>query len=139
MRALLVAAFPEIGGFLLGLQLSVWAAEFCWPYIEAYFQPPKTLEELQADANDPQPGYDIHHKVEKKQAEREGYPKELWDGPANRLRIPTLKHWQITAWFMTPNEEFEWHSPRDYLKGKSWEEKMRVGREALILFGVLKP
>ena len=30
-------------------------------------------------------------------------------------------------------------SPRDCLKGKSWDEKLRVGKIALIEFGVLKP
>ena len=85
------------------------------------------------------PGYVIHHPVEQTQAAREGYPERLWNGPENRLRIPTLKHWLITGWYMTRNKDFEWLSPRVYLKGKSWGEKMRVGRKALIKFGVLKP
>jgi len=61
------------------------------------------------------------------------------DGPDNLIRIPTLKHWQINGWYGTPNDEFSGLSPRNYLRGKSWGERMRVGEEALILFGVLQP
>ena len=32
--------------------------------INTYSDPPKTLEELQQDAQNPQPGYNIHHIVE---------------------------------------------------------------------------
>jgi hypothetical protein len=31
------------------------------------------------------------------------------------------------------------HEADAYLKSKSWDEKVRVGREALIAAGVLKP
>ena len=37
----------------------------------------------------------------------------------SRLSIPTLKHWEINAWYSTPNEDFNGLSPRDYLRGKS--------------------
>ncbi|MHB8885808.1 MAG: hypothetical protein ACYC5H_12175 [Methylovirgula sp.] len=139
VRALIVAALPELAPYLLALQTTYWVAAVCWPYIRPYFDPPKTFEELQADALNPQPGYDIHHPVEQTPAKNEGYPKGLWDGPGNRVRIPTLKHWEITGWYMTPNEEYDGLTPRAYLKGKSWEEKVRVGRKALIEAGVLTP
>lgn len=44
-----------------------------WPYVHAYLQGPKTLEELQADAKSPAMGYDIHHIVEQS-AEKDGIP-----------------------------------------------------------------
>jgi hypothetical protein len=58
--------------------------------------------------------------------------------------IPTLKHWEINAWLDEPNDEFtdaagNAISPRQYLKGKSWNERRRVGIDALIRFGVLEP
>jgi hypothetical protein len=84
-------------------------------------------------------GYDIHHFVEKDQAAKDGVPESVWNGSENRVRFPTLKHWQITGWYMTRNPDYGGLSPRNYLKGKSWEEKMAVGRKALIKFGVLKP
>lgn len=40
---------------------------------------------------------------------------------------------------MTPNERYGGLSPREYLSDKDWDERAKVGREALILFGVLKP
>jgi hypothetical protein len=94
---------------------------------------------LQQDAKTPAKGYDIHHFVERSQAAAEGIPESVWNGPENKVRIPTLKHWQITGWYMTKNEKYNWLSPRNYLRGKSWDEKIRVGRDALIRFGVLKP
>ena len=53
--------------------------------------------------------------------------------------VPTLKHWRITAWYVTKNAECGDVSPREYLEGKPWEGKVEVGRKALIKFGVLKP
>lgn len=61
------------------------------------------------------------------------------NGRDNLVRIPTLKHWLINAWFQTSNAEFGYQSPRDYLRGRSWDERVRVGKKALILFGVLQP
>jgi len=40
---------------------------------------------------------------------------------------------------MTGNKKYGGLSPRQYLKGKSWEEKLEVGKQALIDAGVLKP
>ena len=46
------------------LNIGLALAELAYPYVKAYFDPPKTLADLQAAALDPQPGYDIHHVVE---------------------------------------------------------------------------
>jgi hypothetical protein len=129
----------EAVAFFALLSATSWVAEKCLPYIEAYFSPPKTLKQLQIDAYFPAPGYEIHHVGEQTQSAREGIPESAWNAPENRVRVPTLKHWLITGWYMTPTEEFGGLSPRNYLKGKSWEEKIRVGRRALIKFGVLEP
>jgi hypothetical protein len=109
------------------------------PYIVAYFQPPKTWAELQQDALNPRRGYDIHHPVEQSSALQDGFPPDLVDGAENRLRISTFRHWQITAWYATKNEDYGMLSPRDYLRGKDSDERVRVGKRALVLFGVLKP
>ena len=135
----LAEASPDTEAFILLLQASSWIMQRCYPYIAAFFAPPETLTELQNDANFPAKGYDIHHIVEKAQADADGIPESVWDTPENRVRIPTLKHWEITGWYMTPDEEYGWLSPRDYLRGKSWDEKFRVGLRALIKFKVLKP
>ncbi|NJO54782.1 MAG: hypothetical protein HC829_08040 [Bacteroidales bacterium] len=100
---------------------------------------PKTLEELQAAVAVREKGYDIHHIVEQTPADRDSFARTLIDAPENLVRVPTLKHWEITAWFMQGKEDYGGLSPREYLLGKDWAERVRVGRQALIDVGVLKP
>lgn len=119
-------------------QLAGWI-DYARPYIVAFGDPPKSLEELQQAVSAPAKGYDIHHIVEKTSAAQDGFPRELIEASENRVRIPTLKHWVITAWYMTKNRKYGGLSPREYLRGKDWAERLKVGREALIKFGVLKP
>jgi hypothetical protein len=130
---------PRAAIFSAALFAIKWLSDKSIAYIEAYLDPPKTWEELQRDALNPQPGYDIHHPVEQTPARQDGFPESEIDGPNNRLRIPTLKHWEINGWYGTRNDEYGGLSPREYLRGKSWEERLRVAKEALIKFGVLKP
>jgi hypothetical protein len=61
------------------------------------------------------------------------------DAPDNLARIPKFKHWEINGWYGQPNKTFGKISPRDYLRGKAWSERVKVGLDALILHGVLKP
>ena len=77
--------------FLARLQTVFWLVS-ALQYIYTYTHPPKTLAELQNDVLNPQPGYDIHHIVEKKSAADVGYPDSVIDGPDNLVRIPTLRH-----------------------------------------------
>ena len=109
------------------------------PYFEAYQDPPKTLEELQDAVSDPKTGYNRHHVVEQTSADEDGFPRSMIDAHENLVRIPALKHWEITGWYATPNDRYLGLSPREYLRGRDWEERVRVGREALIRFEVLKP
>jgi hypothetical protein len=136
--ALREVASPAIGTFVNVLDAAYWGYK-AYPYIKAYLDPPMTLTELQAAASKPARGYDIHHIVEKTQAERDRYPRSMIDAPDNLVRVPTLKHWQITGWYMSRNDEFGGLSPREYLRDKDWNERIRVGRQALIRYGVLKP
>jgi hypothetical protein len=110
------------------------AAEFY-----ASFDGPKSLQELQDAASNPRPGYDIHHNVEKALALEDGFPKDIVDGPDKKVLIPRWKHWDINAWYQTKSEDFGGLSPREYLRGKNWEERVRIGHYALRKFGVLKP
>lgn len=109
------------------------------PYVSAYLDEPQSLEELQRLAATPATGYDTHHIVEQTPAENEGYGRDLIDGPDNLVRIPRLKHWEINSWFGTKQEQFGGQSPREYLRGKDWAERTRVGRYALTKYKVLKP
>jgi len=103
------------------------------------YRRPKALEELQANAKVTRPGYDVHHIVEQTSAEIDGYPKRKIDDPENLASVPRMKHWEINAWYQRTNPDYGDMSPRDYLRGKDWDERRRVGLEALTRYGVLKP
>jgi hypothetical protein len=127
----------------LGPYIWIAAEAGSWIYdhraeINSYFDPPKSLEELQDAANHPEKGYDIHHIVERNSAAKGGSEDKLIDAPENRVRIPRWKHWQINAFYQRPNKDYGWLTPRQYLRGKSWEERTRVGLDALRDAGVLR-
>jgi hypothetical protein len=107
--------------------------------IGAYNDSPKSLEELQSAVGNWRAGTDRHHIVEQTSAEEDGFPRSLIDSPGNLVRIPRLKHQEITAWYNAKNPDFGGQSPRDYLRGRSWDVRYAVGLEALKDFGVLKP
>ena len=100
---------------------------------------PKIARRAAGDVGKPEKGYEVHHIVEQAPAAREGHAQEDIDGPDNLVRVPTLKHWEITGWYMTPNADFGDLSPRQYLKGTSWDTRRRVGIDALKRFRVLSP
>jgi hypothetical protein len=80
-------------------------------YINSYLDAPKSLEELQAGASTSRLGYDVHHIVEQSSAAEAG---------------------------QTRNPDYGDLSPREYLRGKDWDERRRVGLDALAKVGVLK-
>jgi hypothetical protein len=126
--------------FFAALMATGWLADKYLPYIIEYQDPPRTLLELQQATRLPSSEYyNDHHIVEQAPAERDGFPRSEIDAPSNVVRIPTLRHWQINGWYGRPNKDFGGLSPREYLRGKSWDERVRVGRDALVKFGVLKP
>ena len=100
---------------------------------------PKIYEELQAGVGQSRRGYDTHHVVEQTWAEYFGFTRSQIDDPSNLVSIPRLKHYQITGWYGAGNADFGGLSPREYLADKSWEERMKIGRGAMVRFGVLKP
>jgi hypothetical protein len=101
--------------------------------------PPGTLEELQARAQLPsEAGYEDHHIVGQFAQNRLQFGDTRIDSPENNVRIPTLKHLEINGWYSRPNDRFGGLSPRDYLRGKNWDEQMSVGLDALRNEGVLK-
>jgi hypothetical protein len=109
------------------------------PSIRAFLDEPKTLEELRQAVSTPKLGYDIHHIVEKTSAEEDGFPKSMIHRPDNLVRVPRFKHWEITGRYMTKNTTFGGLAPRDYLRGKDWAERTRVGFTALVRHRVLRP
>jgi hypothetical protein len=117
------------------MQVASWLSWYL-PYIYSYLDAPKTWEELQQNGGT---DYDKHHVVEQASAKEDGIPDAMIDSSDNLVRIPTFKHWQITGWFQTQNKDFGGLSPRDYLRGRSWKERRRVGLDALVRFGILRP
>ena len=134
------AAGARISPFVTALEVMSWL-DTDRPFIESYQDPPKTLEELQQRASEGrQSGYNIHHIVEQTSAEEDGgFSRNQIDAPENLVRIPTLKHWEITGWYMRPNRDFDGLSPREWLRDKDWDMRRQVGLDALRRFGVLKP
>lgn len=117
---------------------AIWLYEY-EAKIEAALDPPMSLDELQRAVASPKAGYHRHHIAEQASAERDGYPRSLIDGPDNLVSIPALRHEEITAWYQKKNKELGGLTPREYLRGKSWDERTRIGLDAMIRFEVLKP
>jgi hypothetical protein len=115
-----------------------WFSEY-EPSVRAYLDPARMLLELQQAVSAPKPGYDIHHIVEKDAAKQDGFSPLVINAPDHLVQIPRFKHWEITGWYMTKNNAYKGLSPRDYLRDKTWAERVGVGLDALILHGVLKP
>lgn len=87
----------RVSDFITILELTGWLDE-ARAYIHAYGDAPKSLDELQRRVSTPAKGYDIHHVVEQTPAAQHGFSRSLIDATDNLVRIPTLKHWEITAW-----------------------------------------
>jgi hypothetical protein len=87
-------------------------------------------------AKGPKPGYDICYIVDPICAAEDGFPASQIEHPSNRVRIPSLRRWELNAWFDRP-DVYGRLSPREYVKGKSWEERWEVGLDGLRAVGAL--
>jgi hypothetical protein len=128
-----------VGDFLLALEAAYWLHRYL-PAIKSYLDPPKTWEELQQNRG---PGYDQHHVVEQ-WSEKDNIPRSMIDAPGNVVPIPKMKHWQMNKWLDEPNDEFKDSdgnriTPRQSMRGKSWDERYQFGLYVLKKFNVLKP
>ena len=126
-------------GTLLDLiEIGSWVYDYS-PYLVAYFDAPKTLDELRAAAETPTKGYDRHHIVERTPALDDDLDPSRIGGRENLILVPTMKHWEITAWYATRNKEYRGLSPREYVRGRDFDERLKFGLDVLRDFGVLKP
>jgi hypothetical protein len=126
---------PEVAAPVMA---AVEAATWLAPYIKSYFNPPETLEELQAAVDDPPPGTNTHHIVEQTPAEDAGFPRSQIDDPSNLVQIPELKHWELNHWYDQENGDYGGLTPRQYVKDKDWDTRRQVGLDGLREIGVLK-
>lgn len=101
--------------------------------------PPGTLEELQARAQLPsEAGYEDHHIVGQFTQNRLQFGRVRIDSPENTVRIPVVKHLDINGYYSRANIDYDGLSPRDYLRGRSWDEQMQEGLKILRDKGVLQ-
>lgn len=128
---------PQVAVALAAIETAQWLHSE-WPSIRSYQDEPKTYDELVKGAQESRAGYHRHHVVEQQSA-NDGIPRSMIDGVDNVVSVPIYRHRQISGWYQTPNSDFGGLSPRDYLRGTDWSERVRVGQYALKRFGVLKP
>lgn len=103
--------------------------------------PPRSLDELQeAVGSTSKDGYHDHHIAEQTAARNAGDPESLIQSRDNLVRIPILKHIDITSYDATriEQEDGSMPSPRESLKGKDFETRRQFGLEMLRRYGVLK-
>lgn len=102
--------------------------------------PARSLEELQRQVGmDSEPGYHDHHVVNQHVGNRAKFG-ELIDSKDNVVRIPELKHIEISRYYSTT---IEWEdgtlmSPRDRLRTSDFETQRQFGYDVLRKFGVLR-
>ncbi len=101
--------------------------------------PPSSFEELQRRAQTPsEPGYENHHIVNQHQYNRNKFGNSRIQSLANVVRIPQLKHIELSRWYATKSPRFGGRSPQEAMRDMSWEEQTRIGLERLRDMKVLK-
>jgi hypothetical protein len=109
--------------------------------IKSANDPPRPLEELQ-DRVGPksESGYHDHHIVEESSARDAGFSEDLIQGRDNLVRIPVVKHIDITSYYArkTLQSDGSRISPRQSLESVSFEERRQFGLQVLREQGVLK-
>jgi len=138
VQAALVGADITAPEIVIPVQVAVEGAFWLAPYVNAYLDKPKSLEELQASVNTQRGGTDVHHIVEQKSARNDKFPESQIQDPSNLVRISTLKHWELNAWYDAPNDDYGGQTPRQYVKGKNWDTRRQVGLAGLKAVGVLE-
>ena len=133
---------PRARLFFATLEGTAWILEYL-PEIRSYLDAPKSLAELQNSVDQPQPGYENHHIVERHYrstdplANSQRFGEHL-ESRKNLVRIPYWKHVEISSWYSRNNIDYGGASPRAYLRGESWEAQYEFGLKALRDFGVLR-
>ena len=112
------------------------------------FDDPKSLDDLIASEKNNDPprkfGYETHHIVEVHRnadnplANSNSFSSDELESDANKVRIPYYGHRAISDFYATPSGRFGGLSPREYLRGKSWDEQYQFGLDVMREFGVLK-
>ncbi len=107
----------------------------------ARFDEPMSLDDLIARTYSKSPpswpAYEEHHIVE--DGPNKGLiPDAALQSRRNRVKIPYYVHRDISDFYSRSNRSLGGMSPRDYLRGKSFEEQYEFGLKVLTDHGVLK-
>jgi hypothetical protein len=112
------------------------------------FDDPRSLDDLIAREKNNDPprsiGYETHHIVEVHRnsddplANSNNFSPDELESDANKVRIPYYGHRDISQFYSTPNDKYGGLSPREYLRGKSWDEQYQFGLNVMRDSGVLK-
>ncbi len=110
----------------------------------AYFDPPKSLEELQRRPTENLLGYEPHHivgqndhNIEKHSVAKFG--REAIDDPSDLVWVPRLKHELITGYYNgTDDDDPQRRRRRDVIGEDDFETQREEGLAALRQFGVLQ-
>ncbi|MCO5129853.1 MAG: hypothetical protein M9932_04725 [Xanthobacteraceae bacterium] len=134
-----VGRYSPVVGMFLGALDQAEDLKGLTDAIKTANDPPRSLEELQERVTLPSDaGYQDHHIVGQFEQNRTRFGSEQIDSVDNLVRIPTLKHYEINAWYSRQDERFGNLSPRDYLRDKIFDEQRRIGLNALREVGVLR-
>jgi hypothetical protein len=110
----------------------------------AYFDPPKTLEELQRPPTENLLGYETHHEVEQNDANvaKAGVSKfgrEAIDDPSNTVYIPRLKHELISADYSRKDDDDPLgRTLREVADELDFDRQRAIGIKMLRKYGILK-
>jgi hypothetical protein len=110
----------------------------------AYFDPPKTLEELQRPPTQNVLGYEPHHIVEQNDdnVAKEviaKFGRDAIDDPTNLMWVPRLKHELISSYYNEiDDDDPQERRRRDVIGEDDFETQRELGLAALRKFGVLQ-
>jgi hypothetical protein len=98
------------------------------------FDKPEQFKKFYERLYDPEREW--HHIVERSA----NFPEWLRHNTVNVVKIPRAKHWEISRFYSTANDDWPYLglSPREWLRGKSWEEHFEHGIDILKKFRALK-
>lgn len=146
--------FNRVDVYATLLKYGPWVLDRFGDAVRSYFDDPKSLEELREglvrrDGRWRCPsGYELHHIVEQGISDAEKKAEEITgkmlQDRSNVICAPIFRHRDLSDWYSTKNSDYldengNWLSPREYLRGKGWEYRYQFGIEQLKKFGVLQP
>jgi hypothetical protein len=110
----------------------------------AYFDPPKTLEELQQPPTQNVLGYEHHHEVEQNddniaKTVLSKFGRDAIDDPSNTVNIPRLKHELISADYSRKvDDDPSGRTFREVVDELDFDQQRAIGLAMLRKYGILQ-